>query len=694
MLDSKINKTVYEITPGSKPLGSGYQISFTFFSNDQIRVYLTNGLTQVEVDSSNYSIIKDETIYKVAFLSDYVFPSDAIRLVIAREVAFQQNTNLINGELIDAEVLERALDLLAAMSQQLKEITDRVVLSPISENTQTIIPEKSDRAGRILGFDEHGDPTSILTSDIDQKLKQSLSAQEQVISLSSIIEGYRDQAYQSATNAQTSEENVLVKEEQVSGTLVQIQNIKQQIDNIENAVKLSEANAVEASNSASESANTASISESNARISESKSKESERNAASSASAALTSENNAKESETNAKNSENASAQSASNALSSENNVILKEEQISGILTQIQNLKQQIDDIKSAVELSETNAAESSSSAAESANTAKNLLDQADLNIIESIEQTLTSTESAGENQVTITQKNGNQSVFSIFNGKQGPAVPLVQTTGTSTTSAMSQNAVSEQINQLKSDIANDLLATNNKIITLTSRSRRNITNDLANLPTAIAEQNLEKYGYKIGDYFIGPSGYQYNLADMDSYYGGYNSYAVVGTHHCGIVVDTKSTCQWLSSGTATSYSASDLHAFLKGTVLNKIKSDMIALFGGTTGLEHLLSHTELDNGPYGWGTTWEGLANTYICALSESQVYGNVWSTNGYQTGTANKKLELFIKYRFNEIFGHTDVHLRSLRSESNSCRSNDAGDAGDGELTLSRRACGLILFY
>lgn len=194
-------------------------------------------------------------------------------------------------------------------------------------------------------------------------------------------------------------------------------------------------------NTVEESAYNASISESNARISESRSKESERNAASSASAALSSENNAKESEANAKNSENASAQSASNALSSENNVILKEEQISEILTQIQNLKKQIDDIKSAVELSETNAAESSSSAAESANAAKDLLDQADLNLIESIEQTKTSTESGGENQITITQKNGNQSIFSIFN----PAVPLVQTTGTSTTSAMSQKAVTEAL---------------------------------------------------------------------------------------------------------------------------------------------------------------------------------------------------------------------------------------------------------
>lgn len=204
MLDSKISKTVYEITPGSTPLQAGYQISFTFFSNDQIKVYLTNGLTQVEVASSNYSIVKDETIYKVTFLSDYVFPSDAIRLVIAREVAFQQNTNLINGELIDAEVLERALDLLAAMSQQLKEITERVVLSPISENTQTIIPEKSDRAGRILGFDENGEPKSILTSDIDQKLKQSLLAQEQVIALADIIENYRNQASQSASDSAAS----------------------------------------------------------------------------------------------------------------------------------------------------------------------------------------------------------------------------------------------------------------------------------------------------------------------------------------------------------------------------------------------------------------------------------------------------------------------------------------------------------
>lgn len=233
-----------------------------------------------------------------------------------------------------------------------------------------------------------------------------------------------------------------------------------------------------------------------------------------------------------------------------------------------------------------------------------------------------------------------------------------------------------------------------KLYDITSRNRRNITNELANLPVAISEQNLEKYGYKIGDYFIGSSGYQYNLGDMNSYYGGYNAYAVVGTPHCAIFVDTKSTCQWLSSGTATSYSASDLHAFLKGAVLNNIKSDMIALFGGTTGLEHLLSHTELDNGPDGWGTTWDGLDNTYICALSESQVYGNVFSANGYQTGTANKQLEIFSKYRFNEIIGYNWMWLRSLSSSANACYVHGTGIANNNELSNSGLACGLILFY
>ena len=228
---------------------------------------------------------------------------------------------------------------------------------------------------------------------------------------------------------------------------------------------------------------------------------------------------------------------------------------------------------------------------------------------------------------------------------------------------------------------------------ITRRTRRNITSDLANLPTAIAEQDLAKYGYAIGDYFIGASGYYYYLADMDTNYGGYTNQAIVNTHHCGIVVDTKSTCQWLSEGTVTNYSSSTLHSFLTNTALPNIKSDIATLFGDWE--SHLLKRTELDNAVGGWGTTWEGLKNCLICAMTEVQMYGSrILGADGFQTGTGLKSLELFRKYRFNEIYGNNAIWLKSLSSSSSACVLGGGGNALSNSVTLSNRASGLILFH
>lgn len=77
--------------------------------------------------------------------------------------------------------------------------------------------------------------------------------------------------------------------------------------------------------------------------------------------------------------------------------------------------------------SEANASTYAGNAQASANTAKSyaeqaqtLLEEAELNVITSIEQTVTSTEPSGKNTVTITQKNGTVSKFDIYNGAQGP----------------------------------------------------------------------------------------------------------------------------------------------------------------------------------------------------------------------------------------------------------------------------------
>ena len=238
----------------------------------------------------------------------------------------------------------------------------------------------------------------------------------------------------------------------------------------------------------------------------------------------------------------------------------------------------------------------------------------------------------------------------------------------------------------------------NKVITtklsnITRRTRRNITSDLANLTTAIAEQNLEKYGYTIGDYFVGASGYYYYLADMNTNYGGYNNLAVINTKHCGIVVDTMSNCQWLSEGTVTNYSSSTLHAFLTDTALPNIKSDIVTLFGDWE--SHLLKRTELDNSTGGLGTIWNGLTDCLICAMTEVQMYGSgVFGANGYQTGSGSKALELFRKYRFNEIYGYTSVWLKSLFSDSDACIGFSNGQANHYSVSGSYRASGLILFH
>ena len=237
----------------------------------------------------------------------------------------------------------------------------------------------------------------------------------------------------------------------------------------------------------------------------------------------------------------------------------------------------------------------------------------------------------------------------------------------------------------------------NKVITTkidnnTRRTRRNITSDLANLPTAIAEQNLAKYGYAIGDYFVGASGYYYYLADMDTNYGGYTNLAVVNTHHCGIVVDTKSTCQWLSEGKITNYSSSTLHAFLTNTALPNIKSDIATLFGDWE--SHLLKRTEIDNAVGGWGTAWDGLKDCLICAMTEVQIYGaRIFGADGHQTGSGCKALELFRKYRFNEIYGDIAIWLKSINGDF-ACNANSNGIPNSNFVSNSNRASGLILFH
>ena len=229
------------------------------------------------------------------------------------------------------------------------------------------------------------------------------------------------------------------------------------------------------------------------------------------------------------------------------------------------------------------------------------------------------------------------------------------------------------------------------------RARRDITSDLTNLATAVSEQNLAKYGYAIGDYFTGPTAnYTYILADMNTFKGTH-SYCVTN-NHMGIVVDTHQTSQWhTGSAASVGYAGSALHTYLSGTVMDNIKADMIALFGGSTGTEHLYSHHKLfATALANWG--WR--ADQFISALTCTQVdAGSQWTANGFQEGEASKSLELFRKYKWTEIFGREYPWLRNLSNYDNTASyacfaNNDGTSYGDYGVTHAYYAVGLIVFH
>lgn len=233
---------------------------------------------------------------------------------------------------------------------------------------------------------------------------------------------------------------------------------------------------------------------------------------------------------------------------------------------------------------------------------------------------------------------------------------------------------------------------------LNRRTRNNITSNLTNLSTAVSEQNFAKYGYSIGDYFTGASGYTYILADCNTFKGTTTPYCI-STNHIGIVVDTHATSQWhTENAAAVGYNGSTLHTYLKTTVLDNIKADFKALFGGSTGLEHLIAHNKLLTAAT---ANWAWQSDQYISALTCTQVdAGSQWTANGFQEGEASKSLEVFRKYKWTEIFGGEYPWLRNISNYDNSsasfaCLVDGVGSLlGYSSVAGSFFAVGLINFY
>jgi hypothetical protein len=245
--------------------------------------------------------------------------------------------------------------------------------------------------------------------------------------------------------------------------------------------------------------------------------------------------------------------------------------------------------------------------------------------------------------------------------------------------------------------------TNYQKITMARHTRTTFT--LANLISAVADQNLAKYGIKVGDYYVGASGYTYIVAGLNSLKGTHEY--TITNNHCGLIVCTHTSSPWNASGNTytgadergAGYANSDLHYYLVNTVLPKVKSDL--------GESHLYAHQKLLSNAVnitqynrfgtnsGGASNWSLYSNQYISALTEHQVYGGIaWSSSGYDTGEANQQLEVFEEFKHTDIFGNEYVWLRDVASASYACGATEAGFAAYTPASLAHSVAALIAFH
>ena len=239
---------------------------------------------------------------------------------------------------------------------------------------------------------------------------------------------------------------------------------------------------------------------------------------------------------------------------------------------------------------------------------------------------------------------------------------------------------------------------------LLTRRTRLTDFSLSTLQQAVADQNLEKYGLRVGDQKT-INGRTYVIAGLNPMKGTSKPYRVTA-NHVGLIVIPHTTQAWNASGNTSTgadnrgagYKNCDLHYYLTNTVLPMCNTDL--------GSSNLIGHSKLLSNAVnttgynkrgeasGCSSGWEWVADCEISALSEVQVYGGtVWSSSGFDTGEACRQLDVFQKYSHTEIFGGEYPWLRDVVSASLAAIADSNGYASRATASLASSVAALILF-
>lgn len=236
--------------------------------------------------------------------------------------------------------------------------------------------------------------------------------------------------------------------------------------------------------------------------------------------------------------------------------------------------------------------------------------------------------------------------------------------------------------------------TKNQIDALTRHTR--LTDfDLNVLKQAVAEQNLEKYGLKVGDEKT-ISGRTYVIAGLNPMKGS-DSYYTCTVNHVGLIVIPHTVANWNASRSTSQgannrgagYLNSDLHYYLKNTLLPLVETDLGAssLLGRNMSLSSEVTDGRASN--VGVDTLCK------ICALSEMQVFGGrIFSSSGNDCKDANRQLEVFSKYKQSELFGSEDIWLRDIVSATDASYASQTGSVSCWPVNYECNVAALVMFH
>lgn len=172
----------------------------------------------------------------------------------------------------------------------------------------------------------------------------------------------------------------------------------------------------------------------------------------------------------------------------------------------------------------------------------------------------------------------------------------------------------------------------------------------------------------------------------------------LNVNHVGLIVDANLAHRWNTSNTGGGYLNSELHSYLKDTILPLVNTDL-----GSThllGISRLLSNgintsaTNRSVSYTGASSGWDTETNSKICELGEIQVFGTViCGSSFYDVGSESRQLEVFQKYSHTDLFGNRSFWLKDVGSSERAVFANASGFSNIDNVLQARSAIALVLY-